>query len=148
METTAYLEIFQAAGPVGVFVYLILMFGLRKQNGKDDSTERVEGFVGAVSDSVDSLKAKVDTMESQLADLHLWHSKEDEVGIKTWYVRRDLVEAQTRALEEIGRSSAALRDDVRSMTDSAKGLREEIKGLHTAIDKLSGEWRRVGGLGK
>jgi hypothetical protein len=41
----------------------------------------------------DTLTGDVAELKSQIRDLHDWHSKEDEDGVKVWYVRKSLVDA-------------------------------------------------------
>lgn len=60
----------------------------------------------------------------QIDDLHKWHAKEDDEGVKVWYVRRSLEETlktlsdnianQTQVLQEIHREQVAL---VKAITD-------------------------------
>lgn len=57
-------------------------------------------------------------MERQVHELHTWHNKEDDDGVKVWYVRSSLersidrladnVEAQTKVLESIDRRVEAI----------------------------------------
>lgn len=57
-------------------------------------------------------------------DLHVWHSKEDDDGVKVWYVRKSLenavtkladnIEAQTTLLTRLVDSMERLDRDVRS----------------------------------
>ena len=46
----------------------------------------------------------------QIDDLHKWHAKEDDEGVKVWYVRRSLEETLRTLADNIGNQTAVLQE--------------------------------------
>jgi len=63
---------------------------------------------GTVSKDHPPPKEEWKLMLAQMKDLHDWHNKEDEDGVKIWYVRRSLEEAIARLSENIAMQTRIL----------------------------------------
>lgn len=149
--TETILDIGQAGGTFAVLLYLFLKFGWwkrdpdaeRRQNEVADRVENVERVQGEHERKLEAIFVSTEEIRQKTKDLHSWHAKEDDLGVKMWYGRRDLMEAQTKALEEVTACNRELRDEVKTMARSNETLVTEIRSLRTAIDKLSGSWSRA-----
>ena len=70
-------------------------------------------------------------MIRQIEDLWKWHSKEDDDGVKVWYVRSSLEKAvidmteAIRLMTETGKENSLL---TRHLVDELKSMRKEIRG--------------------
>jgi hypothetical protein len=156
-DAISIVDIGQAGGQIAVLAYLILKFGWiqkkdpvaerEREKREQEQSEKLESLDRTQQDQekkFDSVIVSLEEVRNKTKDLHNWHNREDELGVKSWYVRRDLMEAQTKALEEVSAGNRELRDEVKAMTKSNDTLSSELRGLRTAIDKLSGSWARAG----
>lgn len=60
----------------------------------------------------------------QIEDLHVWHDREDEDGVKVWYVRRSLeraIEGLTSAVEHLSRNQDILTALLKKQMENADG---------------------------
>lgn len=67
-----------------------------------------------------------------LKDLHVWHAKEDEEGVKVWYVRKSLEDAVQRladAIDRIDRRDAEHVAVLQAVVKSMEKLAERIEGI-------------------
>lgn len=63
---------------------------------------RLEKSIGAMMALFGHLEpTEVIRMARQLDDLHDWHAKEDEDGVKVWYVRKELVDIIRTLVREV-----------------------------------------------
>ncbi len=66
----------------------------------------------------------------QIEDLHKWHAKEDDDGVKVWYVRSSLEQAvidmtkAIRLMTETGKENSLL---TKQLVEEMKSMREEIR---------------------
>ncbi len=65
----------------------------RKRNGDGDSKE------------IEKIKVMVYKIKDDVEDLHEWHNKEDDDGVKVWYVRRSLEDAISKLADNISRQT-------------------------------------------
>lgn len=108
-------------GVGGIFVVLVLQLVfkfLEKWRHKDGDTKDIipSGKKAAV------LLQKVEKIERQTQELHDWHNKEDEEGVKIWYVRRSLEDA-------ISRLSTAIETQTQVLTDMSREQRSTNERL-------------------
>lgn len=57
-------------------------------------------------------------VKSQVKDLHDWHAKEDEDGVKVWYVRKSLVDA----IENLGNAVVAFEKAQSRQTETLASI--------------------------
>ncbi len=98
----AFLQELTPVGVLAALVYLIVREILQYAGSKD----RVS--VSDVYDEVEQLLNAVDKIAEQVDDLHAWHSKEDDDGVKVWYVRRSLETSLAQLSNNIGAQTAVL----------------------------------------
>ena len=113
-------------GVGGIFALMIIkeVFNfLSKRNGGskanlDDST---------ISRKVSKdLSPKVDESLHILRDLHEWHSKTDEDGVKVWYVRRSL----ERTIDDL---SDAIKAQNELLQEQTRALRDVLGKLEVSV---------------
>lgn len=80
--------------------------------------ERVLRKGGAATEDIASVRGMV-------KDLHDWHSKEDEDGVKVWYVRKSLVDA----IENLGNAVIAFQVAQERQT-------ETLSKIATLVDRM------------
>lgn len=62
------------------------------------------------------------TIKTQLKELHDWHSKEDEDGVKVWYVRKSLGDA----IENLGKAVVAFQHAQERQTETLADIAKLI----------------------
>ena len=77
---------------------------IRTKNGHMSQLDRIE-------QEISTIKQDITIIKRYTGELHKWHDKEDEEGVKVWYIRQsleraiqrlaDAAEAQTRLLERV-----------------------------------------------
>lgn len=60
----------------------------------------------------------------EMHDLWVWHNKEDDDGVKVWYVRRSLESAITKLAESIDIQSQVLGEIHREQIETRRALRD------------------------
>lgn len=60
----------------------------------------------------------------QVNDLWVWHNKEDDDGVKVWYVRRSLENAIEKLAEAIDTQSNVLVEIHREQIETRRALRD------------------------
>ncbi len=73
---------------------------------------------------------KIEVIEKQTDDLYKWHAKEDDDGVKVWYVRRSLEEAMMKLAESMDRQTTIL-------AEVAREQRHVVEGQKAVIDQIS-----------
>lgn len=63
----------------------------------------------------------------QVQDLWTWHNKEDDEGVKIWYVRKSLEEAITKLAENTAKQTEILQEIHREQVDQRRMLRDLTK---------------------
>lgn len=69
-------------------------------------------------------------MKKQVDDLYVWHAKEDDDGVKVWYVRHSLEAAIIRLSDNIEKQTSLLTKMLNKMDMTERtieSLEEEIK---------------------
>jgi CCR4-NOT transcriptional regulation complex NOT5 subunit len=92
----------QLLGPGGAVAILLAYMEWKSQKTPPAMTKE---------DITQSVKEEIGSMSRQIAQLHTWHSKEDEDGVKVWYVRRSLeraIEGLTQAVEHLSKNQDLL----------------------------------------
>lgn len=105
------------------------LFGWLKQKNLQNSESRLK----SVEESAKSTNEQIDLIKKKIYDLHEWHDKTDQDGVKIWYVRKSLEdtladsakamnilaensELQTRLLEEIIQEQRSFRTEQLTFT--------------------------------
>lgn len=88
----------------GVAFLLKIIFDFLKQYRGNGSTTNENG------------KINWHAVVKKIDEMHHWHDKEDEDGVKVWYVRTSLERAIDRLNENIGQQTKVLEGLVRAMT--------------------------------
>jgi len=74
---------------------------------------------------LDSLIKSVRDIKDKTDDLHEWHNKTDQEGVKVWYVRRSLEQAIKELSKNIGHQTEifqAILGDLKLMNQKLNGL--------------------------
>ena len=61
----------------------------------------------------------------QIEDLHKWHAKEDDEGVKVWYVRRSLEETLKSLADNIANQTVVLQEIHREQVALGKAVAEK-----------------------
>ena len=56
-------------------------------------------------------------LSKQVDELHAWHNREDEDGVKVWYVRKSLEDAISKLADNLEQQTAVLSDMHRSLSE-------------------------------
>ena len=125
-------------GVGGIFVVLVLrmVFDFLEKREKKKNNGNTSDL-GATGKKVHILLQKVEKIEKQTQDLYDWHNKEDEEGVKIWYVRRSLeeaitrlstaIETQTKVLTEMSREQRSTNERLARLSQDLPRLRENSK---------------------
>lgn len=69
-------------------------------------------------------------------DLHVWHAKEDDEGVKVWYVRKSLEDAVVRLAELLDRMDRRDAEHLSVQREFAKTLEQLAGGLSKLAEKI------------
>ena len=72
-------------------------------------------------------------MDRYIAELHQWHAKEDDEGVKIWYVRASL----EKSIDELAAAVVKQTDMLRRMHDDATSMRNSINKLADKVEELT-----------
>ena len=75
-------------------------------------------------------------LSRQLEELHQWHDREDEDGVKVWYVRKTLESAIERLSENIATQTKILQE----MHRENKVMHAENKAIQVAMEQFRSEF--------
>ena len=120
-------QIVEIGGTSGIVIVAVVLI-LRevraiidsKKNGRPDTKKATstidKALIEAMKDIVAQIKSLAELLNKigiKIHDLHDWHNKEDDEGVKVWYVRKSLetaieklsdnIEKLTRVVEEFAR---------------------------------------------
>lgn len=83
---------------------------IQKKNGNDPH-KRMQDDMTAAKQQLTRLELDLSSIKRYTGELHRWHDKEDEDGVKIWYIRSSLeraihklaeaADAQTRLMEKV-----------------------------------------------
>jgi hypothetical protein len=96
-------------GAIVVVIILQMVFAFLSKRA---SSEREEGLKSVLAD-----------IDRRVDELHRWHDRDDEEGVKIWYVRKSLEDAVTRLADVIDQQGGLFRELVSEM----KAVRAEVK---------------------
>ena len=65
--------------------------------------------------TIDKLNNKLDTPIREIDDLHRWHDKTDEDGVRVWYIRKSVID---RFMEEIEKQNISLDIIINMLRDT------------------------------
>lgn len=140
-------------GVGGIFLILVLRMVLdfvskyeqrkaaAKSGGGDIAAQRsaTTGEHSILERKLIVLLKKVEIIEKQTDDLHQWHAKEDDDGVKIWYVRRSLEDAMMKLAESMDRQTQVLAEvarEQRHVVDGQKAVIERISKLTEDLPRL------------
>ena len=77
--------------------------------------------------------ALISQIAVQTAELHTWHAREDEEGVKIWYVRRSL----EKAVLELSANTSAQTELLRELVREVQGDRRALADLRDELKQRS-----------
>ena len=108
----------------------------------DNKIYQINDNLKSISNRVEKIDLKVDSLGQMNKTMFDWHDKNDEDGVKIWYVRRSLEEAlqeNVRAINILAKNSETqtrlLEDMVRQNKEISKDQMILSKLLERLIDK-------------
>lgn len=113
---------------IGVMVVWILreVFGfLRKKAEREDITC---ANCPQLTAELQALRQTLKPVTAQIHDMHDWHNKEDDDGVKVWYVRRSLETAINKLADNINMQTSAFKELMTSRGEDSKRL-ESIQNV-------------------
>jgi hypothetical protein len=66
-------------------------------------------------------------MAKQVAELHRWHDRDDDEGVKVWYVRKSLEEAVEKLANNIAEQTRIFQEMQREQRDVRTALELLVK---------------------
>lgn len=105
---------------------------------KEKSLKEDEKRLVALEKAVTDLKVDIEPMITQTKELHEWHNKSDEDGVKIWYIRKSL----ENVLRENAQATAVLARNSELQTTL---LKEMIEGQKTIMHELRTQGRHRDG---
>jgi hypothetical protein len=103
---------------VAVILDKVLPWVAKARNGGDPAKKTCTDLT-LIKQQLARLEGELGTVKRYAGELHRWHDKEDDDGVKVWYVRQSLenainklaeaADAQTRLLEEVLRNQDELK---------------------------------------
>ena len=108
----------------------------------DNKIYQINDSLKSISDRVEKVDLKIDMVNQMNKTMYDWHDKNDEDGVKIWYVRRSLEEAlheNVKAINILAKNSEAqtklLEDMVRQNKEMSKDQMILSKLLERLVDK-------------
>jgi len=108
----------------------------------DNKIYQMTDSVRSISNHVEKIDIKVDNLVQTNKTMYDWHDKNDEDGVKIWYVRRSLEEAlheNVKAINILAKNSEIqtklLEDMVRQNKEISKDQMILSKLLERLVDK-------------
>lgn len=117
---------------------------LKEKNlqGTDNKIYQMKDSMRNISERVEKIDIKVDMISQMNRTMYDWHDKNDEDGVKIWYVRRSLEEAlqeNVRAINILAKNSETqtrlLEDMIKQNKEISKDQMILSKLLERLIDK-------------
>lgn len=98
-------------------------------------------FEAVVSIGVAAILLGIWKLYSKIADLHRWHDKEDEEGVKVWYTRnKDMEETLSKMVEILDRLDRREERSLLIQNETIKVMQEHtvaITKLVAVVDALA-----------
>jgi hypothetical protein len=108
----------------------------------DNKIYQINDNLKSIHDRVEKLDLKIDMVNQMNKTMYDWHDKNDEDGVKIWYVRRSLEEAlheNVKAINILAKNSEAqtklLEDMVKQNKEMSKDQMILSKLLERLVDK-------------
>lgn len=108
----------------------------------DNKIYQISDNLKSISDRTEKIDVKIDMINQMNRTMFDWHDKNDEDGVKIWYVRRSLEEAlheNVKAINILAKNSEAqtrlLEDMVRQNKEMSKDQMILSKLLERLVDK-------------
>lgn len=108
----------------------------------DNKIYQMNDAIKAIDNRVEKIDMKVDTLIQTSKTMYDWHDKNDEDGVKIWYVRRSLEEAlqeNVKAINILAKNSELqtrlLEDMVKQNKEMSKDQMILSKLLERLVDK-------------
>lgn len=108
----------------------------------DNKIYQINDSLKSISDRVEKVDIKIDIINQMNRTMFDWHDKNDEDGVKIWYVRRSLEEAlheNVKAINILAKNSEIqtklLEDMVRQNKEMSKDQMILSKLLERLVDK-------------
>ena len=108
----------------------------------DNKIYQINDSLKSISERVEKVDIKIDIINQMNRTMFDWHDKNDEDGVKIWYVRRSLEEAlheNVKAINILAKNSEAqtrlLEDMVRQNKEMSKDQMILSKLLERLVDK-------------
>ncbi len=108
----------------------------------DNKIYQINDSLKSISDRTEKIDVKIDMINQMNRTMFDWHDKNDEDGVKIWYVRRSLEEAlheNVKAINILAKNSEAqtrlLEDMVRQNKEMSKDQMILSKLLERLVDK-------------
>ena len=96
---------------------------------KGADNKNVAEQVSDTYSQINAMASSVAQVKDQIEDLHKWHDKEDDDGVKIWYLRRSLedsikklpvtLEQQRELMESMFKIFDQLREDLAAIKESS-----------------------------
>jgi len=115
-------------GPLGTLIVFALYIIYKEM--KDSK--------GPEGDTLKRIDRKILGMETQMHDLHDWHDKEDNDGIKVWYVRSSLEESINKLAINVEKQTEIYRELILSVKDlnlKVELVYREVEALKSKVGK-------------
>jgi hypothetical protein len=97
-----------------------------KQRNLQNSEVRLK----ALEEGVKGLDTRVKNTQDLIEDLHEWHDKSDQDGVKIWYIRRSLEDALNKnaaAVEALAKNAEMQTTLLQSMIEVQRDLHSELR---------------------
>jgi len=108
----------------------------------DNKIYQINDSLKSISDRTEKIDVKIDMINQMNRTMFDWHDKNDEDGVKIWYVRRSLEEAlheNVKAINILAKNSEIqtklLEDMVRQNKEMSKDQMILSKLLERLVDK-------------
>jgi deoxyribodipyrimidine photolyase-like uncharacterized protein len=80
----------------------------------------------------------VNKVVKQIDELHAWHNKEDDDGVKVWYVRKsleDAIEKLASAINKLSESAQSTHVAQGELSKSMSHFGRELRDIKDAVNK-------------
>lgn len=126
-------------GAAGLFILLVLklihdIFKLIVD--RRNSVPSGDGKSMPIATLIQQLSTDLGRVQEQIHDLHAWHDKEDDDGVKTWYNRKsveNIIRDTAGAQQNLTRLVEALVRMGESQTSTLESLSQTVSDLYTHL---------------
>jgi septal ring factor EnvC (AmiA/AmiB activator) len=126
-------------GAAGLFILLVLkiihdIFKLIVE--RRNPIPQIDGKSVSVATLIQQLSTDLKRVQEQVHDLHAWHDKEDDDGVKTWYNRKsveNIIRDTAAAQQNLTRLVEALVRMGESQASTLESLSQTVSDLYTNL---------------